>query len=230
MSGGGGAGQGNPSVSRGPLRPFGTDGVRAGRPGRAEDDAPRAGGEAARQLCPGAGSRGAPGRRLVRGGSSGRGGVVPAGLRLSALTPSHTRVASIPFATRAPALRSGAERGAGGDREGAGLRGWRGSRRPRVRREVSHPLAGRWGHGGSSPRGRSRGPTSAARWSSCCSDSSWPGAGKGRQRPGSDPGKVHKCCGKGVRREAPSVAKPEEANAGGRPAPVLESAQWMEPG
>lgn len=33
-----------------------------------------------------------------------------------------------------------------------------------------------------------------------------------------------------MRREAPSVAKPEEANAGGRPAPVLESAQWMEPG
>lgn len=229
MRGGGGAGQGTPSVSRAAPRPFGTDGVAAGRRGRADDDAPGAGSEAARQLCPGAGSRGAPGRRLVRGGSSGRGGVVPAGLRLSALTPSHTRVASILFATRAPALRSGAERGAGGGREGAGLRGWRGSRRPRFRREVSHPLAGRWGHGGSSPRGRSRGPTSAAQCSSCCSDSSWPGAGKGRLEAWVRPRQSAQ-----MLRERGEEGGSECCKARGserwRPAPVLESAQWMEQG
>lgn len=123
-----------------------------------------------------------------------------------------------------PSFALRGRRGAGGGREGAGLREWRGSRRPRVRQEVSHPLAGRWGHGGSSPRGRSRGLTSAARCSSCCSDSSWPGAGKGRLeawvrprqsaqmlREGSGEGGARCCKARGSERW--------------RPAPVLESAQ-----
>lgn len=123
-------GPGSPPSPRRPGGPLGRSRGR-GRLRTPGDQAPRAGGEAA-QLCPRAGSPGAPGCRLVRGGSSGRGGVAC----LAAVGPhAHSRtrmvLTSLSHSYPSLALRGrGDPRVAGRRREGAGLRRRRASLRP----------------------------------------------------------------------------------------------------
>lgn len=142
MSGGGGTGlrlrapgPGTPPSPGRPGGPLGRTESRLGRLRRAGDDAPRAGGEAAAALSRSGEPRSArapagPRREFgERRGSASLAAVCPRSHPRTRVSPRVPLPLGFQLCARGPERTWGWP---GRRREGAGLRGWRGSRRPRA--------------------------------------------------------------------------------------------------